>query len=107
MTDWIDTLRDKCKAKSQRRVAERLGISTAAISQALSGKYPSPTDRIQALVEGAYMNRVVHCSVCGPIGTDLCEQYQERPYLGSNSRRVRIYRACHHTCPHSRVREDV
>ena len=103
---WIDELRDRCDRKSQAAVARRLGVSTTVISQVLCGKYPSPTGRIQALIEGAYMDRAVYCPVLGPLAADRCEHYQAATFQATNSQRVRVYRACHHTCPHSRVRED-
>lgn len=40
MSDWINALRQACENTSQSRVAKRLGVSGAMISQALNNKYP-------------------------------------------------------------------
>jgi len=106
MTDWIDVLQEECNKSSQSKVARRLNVSTTVINQVLKGKYPSPTDRIQALVEGAYMNRTVYCPVLGTLPADKCEQQQQRPFAAINPLRVRLYKECHGRCPHSRVKED-
>lgn len=107
---WVQVLAEECAKTSQAKVRNRLRQpdgypSTSIISQVLSDKYPCPTDRIQAIVEGAYMNRKVKCSVLGEITTDQCESHQARKFANTNAVRVKLYQACHNYCPHSHVKE--
>ena len=109
--DWVSVLSQACISTSQKRVSDRLRQpdnfpSPTVINQVLKHKYPGRTERLQALVEGVYMNRTVNCQVLGEIPADICEEHQIREFANTNNVRVRLYQACHNTCPHSRVRED-
>lgn len=108
MRDWITALRTECARTSQRKVAQRLRQpdgypSEAILSQVLSGKYPGRTDRLQDLVEGAFMGAKVQCPVLGTIGRDTCAEHQARPYAPTNHLRIQLYRACRSGCPNSRL----
>lgn len=109
--DWLTELGLQCKKLSQKRVADRLRQadgypSATVINQVLNDKYPAPTNRLQALVEGVFLNRTVECPVQGEIPSDQCEEYQTRPFAATNPTRVRLYQACRHGCPNSRIKED-
>lgn len=106
MTDWLNELQRQCLKSTQSHVARRLKVSTTVINQVLKNKYPSPTDRVQALVEGAYLHRTVNCPVLGEIPADKCELQQQKPFAAINPIRVQLYKACRGDCPHSRVTED-
>jgi transcriptional regulator with XRE-family HTH domain len=106
MSNWLSVLAQQCQKSSQSRVAKRLNVSTTVINQVLKDKYPSPTDRIQALVEGAYLNRTVQCPVLGALAADKCEHNQQQKFAPVNPIRVQLYRECHGACPNSRVKEE-
>lgn len=105
MTDWMKALQDACKETSQAKVAVRLGVSSAMISQALKGKYPGSTETLKQRVEGALMGHVVACPVLGEIPANTCLDHQRAPFAATNAQRVRLYRACRSGCPNSRREE--
>lgn len=109
--DWIVMLDQQCKKTSQARVSARLrqqdGFpSPTIINQVIHGKYPGRSDRLQALVEGAYMQHTVHCPVLDEISKEQCESYQGRPFAATNPTRVKLYQACRNNCKHSRLEHD-
>lgn len=105
MNNWLDALRRECEKSSQERIARRLGVSAAVINQALKGKYKGNIDRIQALVEGAFMGATVDCPMIGEMPRDRCIEHQGRPFAATNPARVQLYHACRNGCPNSRIRD--
>lgn len=112
MTTWIQTLKDECEKSSQSKVAAMLRRSSGdnfpsptVINQIIKGKYPGRTDRLQALVEGVFMNVTVECPVMGSIPSDQCIEYQARKFAATNPTRVRLYQACRAGCQHSKIME--
>lgn len=104
--DWLTVLRQQCEKSSQARVAKRLQLSTATISQVLNGTYGGGLDRIQARVEGVFMGVCVECPVLGEIPRDQCVREQGKPFAATNPVRVALYRACRDSCQHSFIREE-
>lgn len=101
--DWIEALAGACDlAGSQGKVAERLGISAAAINQALGNSYKGRLDRIEQRVRGELMQHTVNCPVLGEISTRDCLDHQKRKFRATNPLRVRLHQTCP-TCPN---RED-
>lgn len=104
--DWIEALAGACDlAKSQGQVAERLGISAAAVNQVLGNSYKGRLDRVEQRVRGELMKQTVICPVLGEISTRDCLDHQARsikPFHATNPLRVRLHQACP-TCPN---RED-
>ena len=105
--EWIQVLDEECERTSQKRVSRKLRQpdnfpSPTVINQVLKDKYPSPTDRIQALVEGAFMGKTVRCPVLDEITHDICIEKQELPFAATNPQRVKLFRACK-TCPNRRA----
>jgi len=92
---WIEDLRQACRAKSQRKVAAELGVSTALISQVLNGVYQSDTRRLQALVEGRLLGHSVQCPVLGELNRGQCISYQESlEFSTTNPYRIRLRNHC-------------
>ncbi|HEY1502950.1 MAG TPA: hypothetical protein VGF92_01555 [Stellaceae bacterium] len=49
--NWVDLLRDEVAARGSIAVTARfIGVSSAAVSTALAGKYPGGTDKLEAKV---------------------------------------------------------
>ena len=105
MSDWIETLAKACAVTSQKRVADRLGISATVVNQVLHDKYPGNLRRIRDLVEFALTGTSVRCPVLGEIGKEDCLAHQRQPFAATNAQRVRLFRACRNGCPHSRIGE--
>lgn len=84
---------------TQVAVARVLGISAAAVNQALKGTYRGDVDGIEQRIRGALMAVTVVCPVIGEISTKQCLDEQRRPMVFTNPLRVRLHRACK-TCPH-------
>ena len=84
---------------TQVAAARELGISAAAVNQALRGTYRGDVDGIDQRIRGALMAVTVVCPVIGVISTKQCLDEQRRPMVFTNPLRVRMYRACK-TCPH-------
>lgn len=106
MSDWKETLRDACAASSQKKVADRLGVSATVVNQVLHDKYPGNLNRVKGLVEFVLTRgAAVQCPVLGEIGNEECLAYQRQPFAATNAQRVRLFRACRNGCPHSRIGE--
>jgi len=96
---WINVLKEACLSSSQAQVAQRLGVSTAMISQVLKGAYKGNMERIQRLVEGELMAMCVECPVIGAeIPRQRCVEHQQQPFRPTSPMRVALYKGCK-TCP--------
>lgn len=100
---WITELAQRVAQRSQRKVAEELGVSAAMVNQVLKGSYTGNLDTLRVKVEGAYMDQCVMCPVLGRLPVHECEANQKRPFTASNPQRVQLYRACRAGCPHSQL----
>lgn len=107
MDEWLNVLRQACARRSQRKVAEELGVSPSMINQALKGVYPGDLDRLKRRVEGRYLNQTVNCPILGEIPLDRCQFHQEREFAATNPQRVELYRACRSGCPHSQLEQTL
>lgn len=100
MSKWQQILAEQAKEHGQKAIAKTLGVSKTVISQLINHSYPGDMQRMQKLVEGAYMHRTVICPVMGEIPLHQCDKYQNNT-VTSNPIKLRIYRACRGGCPHS------
>jgi DNA-binding XRE family transcriptional regulator len=50
MSNWLQVLRDECKAQNQAKVAKILGCANSTISQVLKGTYPAKPIKLEQLV---------------------------------------------------------
>ncbi len=101
--DWISALAQECDRTSQRRAAERIGYSAAAVNQILSRTYKAGLTAVEAAVRGRLMGETVKCPVLGVIASGACMDWQARPFGAGNRRRLEMYQACRNGCPHSRI----
>lgn len=102
---WLTALRDAAKAQGQKAIAQRLGYSTAVVSQALSGTYKGDLSRVQQAVEGALMGATVDCPLVGELPRQRCADYQRQGFASTNPLRVAMSRACP-TCPNRSKSHD-
>lgn len=102
MKDWLAVLESECKRRSQRAIADELGVSPAMINTALKGTYAGNISRLKRLVEGRYMRKTVICPVLGEISTDKCLWHQEREFAATNPQRVLLYRGCRSGCENAK-----
>lgn len=81
---------------SNKAAAERIGVNRASVSTLLANKYPASTRRMeQAIMTWASF---VDCPVLGEITGEQCQKERNKPFIGSNPTRIRLYRACR-SCP--------
>ncbi|MES0879674.1 transcriptional regulator [Roseibium sp. SCP14] len=104
--DWVAELAHMATVKGLNNVAERLGYSSAVVSQTISNKYRGNLSKVEDRVRGALMGEKVACPVAGLIGRDKCLDNQALPRAITNSVRTRLYRACRNSCPYSRLKGD-
>lgn len=95
---WRLALREACERSNQAAVARRLGVSRPLISLVLAGRYPSPTERLQALVEGVLLDLSVQCPVLGQINRADCVAWQGNNSTPTNPVAAQIARTCPN-CP--------
>jgi len=107
VSDWLAVLDSECKRRTQRAVADELGVSPAMINTCLKGTYAGNVARLKRLVEGRYMRKTVKCPVLGEIPTDKCLWHQEREFAATNPQRVLLYRACRSGCENAKGHSDV
>lgn len=98
--DALSALRTLCSTTSQAAVARKLGVSDAAISGALKGRYIGNVERLAERVRGELLNATVRCPVLGDITTRICQDEREKPFHSANPTRVQLWRACK-TCPNN------
>lgn len=96
--EWVAALAAACDKSSQGKVAQRLGISSAAVNQVLGASYKGRIDRVEARVRGELMRETVACPVLGEISRRECLDHQRRKFAATNPMRVQLYRACK-DCP--------
>jgi hypothetical protein len=99
--DWLTVLREKVAQKTQAQVARRLGVSSAMISQVISGKYPADLEKLAERVRGEFMGKKVYCPVYGDISRRNCIDHQALPFLVSDPDRVACWKACRSGCENS------
>ena len=105
--NWLEELGARCQHTSQKKVADKLHVSAALINQVLKGKYPGDLNRIQQLVEGAFMQYSVNCPVLGEITKHKCLFHQDRPFAATNPQRVMLHKACRSGCSHSLLEQTI
>ncbi len=98
MPDWIAALARAADGKSVRGTAASLGVSPALVSLALRNKYPRPLGTLRARVEAVMSHEIIPCPIMGMITRGDCAHWQNLPYVGSNTLRVAVYRACRAGC---------
>ncbi len=100
---WLEVLELECQRKSQKRIGEDIGYSSAVVNQVLQGKYRGDIGAVEQAVRGAYMGETVFCPVLGEIGMNACMQHQRARYAATNPTRIKLFRACRAGCPNSKL----
>jgi hypothetical protein len=98
--DWVLRLAEACDATSQAKVGARIGRSGSVVSQVLRNRYPGNVRGVEEMVRGVLMQAVVECPALGRLPAHECQRWRVASdhFLGTNSLRVRMYRACNR-CP--------
>lgn len=94
--DWVLRLAEECQATSQRRAAQKIGRSDAAVSGVLRNSYAGSLTAMEELVRGALMAVTVDCPALGSIPTNTCAAWRAkaRAFSGHNRLRVQMFHAC-------------
>lgn len=97
LPEWVADLARECHVASQNKVAARMEFSAAVISQVLANKYPGDLAGVEEVFNGVFNNATVTCPALGTLPSHQCRQWREkaRNFVGINSQRVQMYRACH------------
>ncbi|HAS63225.1 MAG TPA: hypothetical protein DCS35_12035 [Vibrio sp.] len=106
---WLDAINEEISkpSKSQRIVAQELGISTSKLSQTLRGIYPGSTEDIRLKAEGLYLTKTVYCPALNrEILVNECAANQEKPFSSANRERIKLYKACRSGCKHSQLEQS-
>jgi hypothetical protein len=101
---WIGVLARACDRHGLRTIAERVGYSAGALSQAIRNTYPGDLARMEAAARGALLAEVVECPVLGTIKANLCATTARAKPSTASPQAVRLSRACP-TCPHGGGRD--
>ena len=105
MNKWLDILRQQVADHGQPSVAELLGISAATVSLVVNEKYKGDMNRIEKLVEKAFLQKCVNCPVLGDLPLFECMKHQVRKGISSNPLYMQLYKACRSGCHHSSLKE--
>ncbi len=98
-SDRMEVLRQAVAEHGQAEVARRIGRSSSALSQILSGKYAGEPGAILELVEAAFSDSNVMCPVLGDVPLATCIEERRKPFFPSSSQRIVLWRACQ-VCKH-------
>lgn len=95
LPDWIEVLAMESDKSSQNKIAQKIGKSSAAISQVLKNIYPGTIANIEAAVRANLMDGTHDCPVFGSILIRECRENQSRPFSNSgNPNKIRLFKAC-------------
>lgn len=100
---WVVVLAEECDRTSQKKTSNLIAYSTSVVSNVLANKYPGVLEAVEQAVKGALLAETVNCPVYGDLKGHHCMEYQRKPFAATNPIRVRLYKACRNSCPHSRI----
>lgn len=100
LPDWITTLIRECDGSSQNKVATRLGISAAVVSQVIRKSYQGNYDNVSVRVRDIYMSGDIECPAIGVISSEICLHWRDEIRRGTSSdpQRILMTRFCR-KCP--------
>jgi len=100
LPDWITTLIGECDGSSQNKVATRLGISAAVVSQVIRKSYQGNYDNIAMRVREIYMSGDIECPAIGVIASEVCLHWRDEIRKGTSAgpQRILMTRFCR-KCP--------
>jgi hypothetical protein len=98
--DWIMTLVSECDGSSQNKVATRLGISAAAVSQVIRKSYLGSYDNVAMRVREIYISGDIECPAIGEIASEICLHWRDEIRRGTSTdpQRILMTRFCR-KCP--------
>ncbi len=98
--EWVMGLAKACAATSQNKVALRMGISAAVVSNTLACKYTGDMKRVEDLYRGVFESCTAPCPVLGEVQLDVCRNWRKKAgeLNAANGRNVMMFRACN-KCP--------
>lgn len=104
---WVLGLAEQCARSSQRRVADRMGISAAVVSNIIAAKYPGDMQGMEDRYRGAFEMETVRCPALGDLTLDRCREWRKKSkrLISANARNVTMFRACAR-CPVNKGTED-
>lgn len=91
---WLEILRAEADQTSITAVAARLNYSRAAISLALSGKYPGDTKKIEAAVLAELAGQLYCPHLRETISRNACDDYAKSRMPTSDPQRLRHWHSC-------------
>lgn len=107
--DWVCALIKACDARgaSQNRVARRLGLTGAVVSQVIRNNYGAKTDRIEARVRAVFLDGKIACPALGEISAETCMNWRDASHALSSVSpvKVRMFTACK-ACSRNRQAEE-
>jgi hypothetical protein len=94
--DWIMTLVSECDGSSQNKVATRLGISAAAVSQVIRKSYLGSYDNVAMRVREIYISGDIECPAIGEIASEICLHWRDEIRRGTSTdpQRILMTRFC-------------
>lgn len=98
--DWIMTLVRECDGSSQNKVATRLGISAAVVSQVIRKSYQGNYDNVAMRVREIYLSGDIECPAIGEIASEICLHWRDEIRRGTSTdpQRILMTRFCR-KCP--------
>lgn len=97
--DWLSLLRQEvARAGSIQKAADRVGVSRAAVSLALAGRYPASTRKLSAKVLRALAGRMACPLQADGISPADCAARRDQPMPMSRPAELRAWTTCQN-CP--------
>ena len=100
--DWVAALVEACDARgaSQNKVAGRLRLSGAVVSQTIRNSYQGNMGNIEDRVRAVFMAGLLDCPALGEIGTEDCLKWRDdaADLSSASPIKVRMFAACN-ACP--------
>lgn len=107
--DWVCSLIRACDARgaSQNKVAGRLGLTGAVVSQVIRNNYAGRNDRIEARVRAVFLDGKIACPALGEISAETCLNWRDASQALSSvsPARVRMFNACN-ACKRNRSADE-
>jgi hypothetical protein len=94
----MDILRRAVGEYGQAEVARRIGRSSSALCQVLSGKYAGDPATILELIEAEFGDSTAQCPILGEVPLITCIEERNKAFKATSSQRVKLWRACQ-ACP--------
>jgi len=84
LPEWIAVLVRECDCSSQNKVANRLNLSAATVSQVIRKCYLGSYDNVLERVQEIYLNDDVECPPLGLITSEVCLFWRDEVRNGTS-----------------------